>query len=515
LVGSTNPYGGGDTQCVGAVYRQKGIDIPDSMLWEELTITLDTDTLLVDATGSCIVNNDQIKIGCRDTALSCIYSGGTIFWKAPTDLERCRFNQIRRSTGIVVTGSKGTETFITQDGSMIRLILRRLAQLCGEATGFRTNYENLYLMDEIYANQVSDTLPLGEVSTITYTNQQDGFLFGEMSAHTKAEFRALLKLSCRQEQHREQSPLGSKGKEERPHMDGYTVGLEEGWFLTYAGELMYHYFCQPIIAVGRNDTVCYSALPIDLVVEVQKRIAVNRGDNDTNGTTGVTTHSTGYFLEPHTRRLTFWGTHMPCVRNFGGAYLNTWGGWVVALPHLLLMEKPQTLKQHEELKYVQGKLRKYDIGFRGIYDKALVRAMDQLTQTRGLRQDVGTVLSVQGSKFVDPSHISPHNLWQEIYLVSFDFLGWLGDLLDQWGTVLAALTLLLVRFKALSFISGLLARCLAAHRIGGCQFHLLAAVLPSVLQWMIIQLGLRGVWPAIEGDNPADHEVESFLTHAR
>jgi hypothetical protein len=43
---------------------------------------------------------------------------------------------------------------------------------------------------------------------------------------------------------------------------------------------------------------------------------------------------------------------------------------------------------------------------------------------------------------------------------------------------------------------------------------LLAAVLPSVLQWMAIQLGLRGVWPAIEGEDPANHEVESFLTHA-
>jgi hypothetical protein len=214
---------------------------------------------------------------------------------------------------------------------------------------------------------------------------------------------------------------------------GYTVGLEEGWFLTYARELMYHYSCRPIIVVGRDDTLCYSALPIDLVVEDQKRIAANRGDEDTNGTTGFTTHSTGYFLEPHTRRLTFWGTHMPCVRNLGGAYLNTRGGWVVALPHLLLMEKTQTLKQHEELEYVQGKLRKYDLGFGGIYDKALVRVMEKFTQTRRLREDVGTVLLVQGSKFADPSHISPHDLWQEIPQVSFNFLGWLGDMLDQWS----------------------------------------------------------------------------------
>jgi hypothetical protein len=56
--------------------------------------------------------------------------------------------------------------------------------------------------------------------------------------------------------------------------------------------------------------------------------------------------------------------------------------------------------------------------------------------------------------------------------------------------------------------------CLEAHRIWGCKFNLLASVLPLVLQWMAIQLGLQGVWPAIEGDNPADHEVESFLTHA-
>jgi hypothetical protein len=48
-VGHTNPYGGGDTHCVGAIYRQNGLDIPDIMLWEELSITLGTDTLLVEA----------------------------------------------------------------------------------------------------------------------------------------------------------------------------------------------------------------------------------------------------------------------------------------------------------------------------------------------------------------------------------------------------------------------------------------------------------------------------------
>jgi hypothetical protein len=79
LVGSTDPYGGGDTQCIGAVYCQKGINIPDIMLWEELSITLDTDELLVDSARYCIVNNDQIKKECRDTELSCIYSGSTIF----------------------------------------------------------------------------------------------------------------------------------------------------------------------------------------------------------------------------------------------------------------------------------------------------------------------------------------------------------------------------------------------------------------------------------------------------
>jgi hypothetical protein len=164
------------------------------------------------------------------------------------------------------------------------------------------------------------------------------------------------------------------------------------------------------------------ALPIDLVVEDQKRIATNRGDDHTNRTTGITTHATGYFLEPHTRRLTFWGTHMPCVWNFGGAYLNTRGGWVLALPHLLLMETPQTLKQHEKLEYTQGELRKYDPFHGGIYDEKMIRAMEQFTQTLRQKNNVGTVLAEQGSKFADPSHISPHDLWQEIPIVSFDFL---------------------------------------------------------------------------------------------
>jgi hypothetical protein len=179
------------------------------------------------------------------------------------------------------------------------------------------------------------------------------------------------------------------------------------------------------------------------------------------------------------------------------------------------METPQTLKQHKLLEHIQGELRKYDPFHGGIYKEKMVRAMEQFSQTRRLTNNVGTVLAEQGSRFTDPSHISPHDLWQEIPVISFSFLGWLGDLLDHWGTEFAAITLLLVCFKALSFTSGLVARCLAANQIWGCQFHLLAAVLPLVLQWMAIQLGLRGVWPAIEGDDPADQEVESFLTHAR
>jgi hypothetical protein len=104
--------------------------------------------------------------------------------------------------------------------------------------------------------------------------------------------------------------------------------------------------------------------------------------------------------------------------------------------------------------------------------------MEQFSQTRRLRDDVGTVLSVQGSKFANPSHISPHNLWQDISIVSFNFLGWLGDLQDQWETVQASVTLLLVCFKALSFISGLLTRCLAAHRILGLQVPFACRCLP-------------------------------------
>jgi hypothetical protein len=32
---------------------------------------------------------------------------------------------------------------------------------------------------------------------------------------------------------------------------------------------------------------------------------------------------------------------------------------------------------------------------------------------------------------------------------------------------------------------------------------------------MAIQLGLRGAWPVIEGEDPTDRETEAFLTHAR
>jgi hypothetical protein len=66
-------------------------------------------------------------------------------------------------------------------------------------------------------------------------------------------------------------------------MDGYTVALEEGWYLIHAVEWMYN-------------KSCYSALPINLVVEDRERISLNRGKETTNGTTGLANHKTGYFL---------------------------------------------------------------------------------------------------------------------------------------------------------------------------------------------------------------------------
>jgi hypothetical protein len=38
----------------------------------------------------------------------------------------------------------------------------------------------------------------------------------------------------------------------------------------------------------------------------------------------------------------------------------------------------------------------------------------------------------------------------------------------------------------------------------------------AVLQWLAIQLGLRGVWPAIDGDDfDVEPEGESYLDRAR
>jgi hypothetical protein len=179
------------------------------------------------------------------------------------------------------------------------------------------------------------------------------------------------------------------------------------------------------------------------------------------------------------------------------------------------MEKPQTLQQNEDLEYVQGKLRKYDLRDGGIYNNALVRAMEHSPRLEDYKRMWGQSYQCRNLDLPIPVTPVPTTCGRKIPLVSFDFLGWLGDLLDQWGTVLVAVTLLLVCFEVLSFISGLLARCLVAHRIWGCKFHLLAPVLPSVLQWMAIELGLRGVWPAIEGEDPADHKVEPCFTHGR
>lgn len=504
---------GHEAECDGGPITRDGITYNDIVEWVQLEIELTEETLNIRPDQNVMVDRTQTILPCRVENKFCHSGSGTYYWDRPTTMEQCDHFRTIETTGVVTEDEQGNQTFISNDDTMIRLSIGKVAVAC-QIPVLSTNYPKLFLAEpglEMFARPLHPA----EMSIYTYTNQQDKFIIGEVQDHLRGRDQTFTRSQCEREKHRRSTAFAALAAEQMASTEGETSSLGGGKFATAAGEAWYTYRCRPITVIGIDADECYSALPIHLIANDAKRYLTARYPNATEeekATFATPGDVPRFFMEPHTNRLTTIGTPTPCVAQFAPLYRNKQQTWVQVSPALQPAGNPEMIQAHAntidgaEFEFLE---REYQTSPSGIYTQTQVAKMEVFTQAPRAAKDLNIAFAQQYAGAQGTSrHISPHDLFNEVPDMDFDIIIPFWDFIKKWGQVATIIIAATLVWRFLTWTAGLLLRSMDLWSIYGCNFRLLAAFLPSAHTWMVSRTALNR-WTTKQGTNKGPLDTPS------
>jgi hypothetical protein len=231
----------------------------------------------------------------------------------------------------VVTTEAGDSTYMSTDGSMVRLLLKEepIAACRRLVTGI--NYPTLFQAKPQDNPSIGRRLHPMDGTIYTYVNAQDEYLYHSTKGG-KLKERAIIRAEfCHRSQQQKLTVYASLAAKQRVQIDGQTAALGGGKFVTPSGEAWYVYMCKAKVARAQEVGQCMTALPITLGAK-EYRIylaARTRSTNPINDDLIETPRlNASLFVEPNTRMLTTVGTEIPCEGPFQPKYKNLNGRWI-------------------------------------------------------------------------------------------------------------------------------------------------------------------------------------------
>ena len=417
----------GKVTCQGGDFWYKGKKYPDMVVVVSREFTLTTQPArIIDNNLVHVVRYDLI-LPCPAHELYCQSSTmGAFVWAPPPTL--CPYFVLRNVTGIVVTDDNGVDTFISTDQSMIRLLIVDVVTRCDRVV-LKTNYRQLFLTADIHSDAFPAGLPLDEMSILTYSNQQDGYLFGYLTKYIRRELRAVHFNVCQQREQERRGNYDALLAEQHGSIDGDTASLGNGFFVTQAGEAWYRFRCKRLTVTVRATEECYSALPVTLTTADLDSYLRQRGQPNA---------SVELFVEAHSRRLTDRGIAVPCNEHFPASYAGLGKSWIQLRPALHFVPPPpvmDALALHQLHLEDPGDL---DFEAGGIYVAQAVQAMEKHMQTKRAMQDVSFRLakSAQQLGWSSSSPSSAVAFTPDALLTALPSISWwtpVWEFLKTWG----------------------------------------------------------------------------------
>ena len=307
--------------------------------YEHTKVSLHRTWATADPSGVVTVQEDQLQLPCPLREEGCITNRGLVFsWDKPTEKERCPFFLARDVDGVEVPDEDGKPVFISTDGSMLRLNKGAPQSQCGGLV-YGTQFSKLFLAPRGPQVVVIDAFrrPIhpAAMSPTTYANQQDSFIFHKLIEEMNTRFQLAQKARCMEAQVKATAEYARRAAEQHAIMDGETVHLGSGQFVTASGEVWYHYQCYPLKVRAREADGCYGSLPVtlskvdyDRYRKARRRPNVTDADPERAKPTVFTAKDNAFFLEPRTHRLTTVAVPSKCVTPFVPLYENVYGEWI-------------------------------------------------------------------------------------------------------------------------------------------------------------------------------------------
>jgi len=431
----------GEVKCEGSDFQLtvggSDVTLHRAVVAIKLKIYLQEEGMMIDDQ-EVIAHSTQVRLPCPPISGQCQTMTGTYVWTVPTD--RCELAVTRTVTGTVATNSLGQEVFMSTDGSLTRFVKRPTVQRCNRIV-HSTNYADWYLYPVDNPQPFERKIAPGSMSTVTFVQNRDDFLFSYTADAIKREFMSVIKGDCeRQEQ---LSRLSWYMQLKEPGITTWLLG--NGTFATSNGEVIYQYGCRALKVRARETTECYQALPVEPLEPLKSHaVRVNTG---TAGTT--TTSKPGkeeevlnhvllendrpLFMEPLTRRLTHQGIVMPCTLQFPPKYKNINEGWISASKQIIGASSPMLPSDIDERKSAFDETHRPDFSDGGVYDKKDLDAMERY-------QDFNRATAALGATFI---HQMPHHYNldynvgpEDLFKTYQDPRSWMSGL---WGRIITFL----------------------------------------------------------------------------
>ena len=494
-------------RCNGETISWDGKDYHQMMISVQIEIEMTEEEATVDETGEVMVYATQTILPCKSGDGQCIAPSGTYLWEAARPETNCHLYRTREVDGIEVTGDGDSTTFISTDGSMVRLKKLSAHSVCSHLV-YSTNYQKLYLTEELGARAFGRPLHPAEMSVTTYANQQDGFLYGQLTNYIQEEFQTIVRRECEQDRSARAAALAWKAAEQEAVADGKTTSLGGAFFATAAGEVWYRYQCLAIEVRPRGTELCYGALPVRLnSADLERYMEVRHTKEQLQarkeeGKVGWSLEEVPqFFLEPHTHRLTIDGIPMPCTSDFTPLYESSNGDWYragkdavpVQTPGFIGDERPETWADHFKV------LAELDFEKGGIYTSESVRAMDKFSQAPRASRGLATVLSHQiNHGAMDSSYVHASDLFSELPSFQLGFAAVFWKWTERWGHVCGIFLSVICAARLATWTTGVLLRLWTFYNKHGIDWRMVGVLFPSFEEFWLRRLAERQAKQRVE-----------------
>ena len=449
-----------EAHCLGESTKLKGTSVDEIIEDHAIELTLSKETFKYGGGKLAAVTGDEI-LSCGVYAEQCETPRATYLWK-PAEEEFCPLAFSKIVSGALTTAEDDRQVFMSNDGSLVRLVLTYEVAHCGNMV-WATNYDNLFLAEVGQGKPFTRPLdPTSTISLSTYIRNRDDFLYSYTIEQLNIELNAVLQHDC--EENYRRARMEYFYKHQHPGVVTYAYG--NGTFAVSAGEVMYYYKCPAVRVKAIELEQCFDALPV-------KILPPHRDDGPDP--------SHLWFLEPLTHQLTRIASATPCVKAFPPKYQLDSRKWLSVDPQIRAAPRP---KPAQTTRAVEHSLeREIDPSKGGIYDEEELKKLETYISMPHARKAIGNALGNQVRNFnPTENHLTPNQMFPFQTPSSWfkDFTAKVVRFLEIWGEG-AAITFSLFFF--LRLISNVIHWIFAGkqlHAARGCGVGLLWMLCPTM-----------------------------------